>query len=652
MFLRIITLFFFLFTAISEAKLPNLTAKDARFKTEEILRAHVLYKKLSTEIIERTLKNFVEELDPSKTYFLEWDIEKWLYPTEKMTKEILEKFKDQDFTVFQNIQEAMIEAIHRRNEIEREVEVSELPQDVDPEEFNNIPWAASKQELITRLLRIKSVQLVAAEKFNEETKSQFLQRMKKRRLHREEEILNTKGDNNNLLMLSNLLKAISSALDSHTNYFTPTEADQFLIQVQQRLFGIGAQLKDNLNGFKVTRILEGSPASKENKLKLNDLIIAVNHEPIVGMDIIDAVEMIRGKKGSKVTLTIIREGKDTEQKMPQQKINIEIARGEIILEESRFESSFEPYGNGAIGYLRLFSFYQDPKYSSANDLRKALENLKKEHQLKGIVLDLRGNAGGLLPQSVAVTSLFIGKGIVVSIKDEAGRIQHLRNMENNTSWDGPLVVLIDRASASAAEIVAQTLQDYGRAIIVGDDHTFGKGTFQTFSLDSAKNEIKVNPQGEYKVTRGMYYTVSGKSPQLTGVKADLLVPGILSALEIGEEFAKYPLPNDQIKEHFDDDLSDIPPLHRKRFGLLYKHGLQKKITTFTQYTEALKNNSQKRMLSNKNYQNFLREIKNKKIEADPIEIFGQSDLQKVETFNIMKDLVFLMEIEEKTASSF
>src|SRR5262249_27228595 len=153
------------------------------------------------------------------------------------------------------------------------------------------------------------------------------------------------------------------------------------------------------------------------------------------------------------------------------------------------------------------------------------------------------------------------------------KIQHLREVEGKPIWEGPLTILVNRASASAAEIVAQTLQDYGRAVVVGDDHTFGKGTFQTFTLDPITNP-KVNPQGEYKVTRGRYYTVSGKSPQLSGVFSDIVVPGMLSYLDIGESFSKYPLENDSIEPHFDDDLSDLSAFHRLQLGPMYRYNLQ------------------------------------------------------------------------------
>ena len=336
-------------------------------------------------------------------------------------------------------------------------------------------------------MRIKALQLQTAEKILPESKDQFLQRLYKRRQNREAEVTGNTPKEREQIMLSYVLKATSSALDSQTIYFTPSEASQFMIQVQQRLFGIGAQLRDDLNGFTVVRLVEGGPASLGNKLKSGDKIIAVNKEPVVGMDIVEAVELIRGPQGSGIILTVLREikDKDTEQ-VREEKLDIDIVRGEVVLKESRLETTFEPYGDGVIGILHLFSFYQDAKSSSSADLAEAIETLKAEHNLKGIILDLRNNDGGLLPQAVTVTGLFISKGVVVSVKDNTGQVQHLRNLEGKKAWDGPLLVLTNRLSASAAEIVAQTLQDYGRAYVVGDAETFGKGTFQTFTLGDLK----------------------------------------------------------------------------------------------------------------------------------------------------------------------
>ena len=638
--IRSILFLFFLLASVAESKLPEISPRDVKIKVEEILKAHAAYKQLTPQLMERTLKNYLDELDPSKTYFTEPELAEWLSPSKETLDAALKAFKMADFALFQKIHGQMIQAIERRTLLELAISEKELPTGVKSEEFHDLSWAKSTDELTDRLLRIKALQAETCTKLGEEHQDKFMARINKRRTIREAELIAQSDEDRLKVALTHLLKATTTALDSHTNYFTPMEANQFMIQVQQRLFGIGAQLRDNLDGLSVVRILENSPASQGNKLKINDRIIAVDNEPIAGLDIADAVELIRGEKETPVLLTILRESGEGEERQSE-KLDIELIRNEVVLEETRLESTSEPYGNGVIAHLRLFSFYQDQNSSSSGDIRKSLEQLKKDHKLKGVILDLRGNAGGLLTQAVSVTGLFINKGIVVSIKDSNDRLQHLREVEGNPIWEGPLLVLVNRASASAAEIVAQTLQDYGRALVVGDATTFGKGTFQTFTLDPIHNP-KVNPQGEYKVTRGKYYTVSGKSPQLTGVVSDLVIPGLLSQLDIGEKFGKFPLENDAIEPHFDDDLADISPFHRLQLGTSYRHNLQPKLDTYAPYVKTLVENSQLRIKTNKNYQNFLQELENKNYDADPIEFFGQSDLQFAEALNVMKDLTFLL----------
>lgn len=645
----IINIYLFLCVQLN-AKPPQLTHRDTRIKIEEILKAHVSHQRLNEELVIRAIQNFLEELDPTKTYFLESDIHKWLDPEAELIQATLEGYRKEDFSTFESIHTKMIDAIVRRNEIEKEIEQYDLPKDAKPIELKDVTWTQNKKELVQRLLHIKALQMHSAEKIVPETKDQFLNRIQKRRLNRESELIGSSGKEREQIILSFVLKATSSALDSQTMYFTPAEANQFMIQVQQRLFGIGAQLRDDLNGFTIVRIVEGGPAFLNNKLKIGDKIIAVDHEPVVGMEITEAVELIRGPQGSSIVLTILRDVKNSDTGLiKEEKHEIEIVRGEVVLKESRLETIFEPYGDGVIGILHLFSFYQDSRSSSSSDLAAAIESLKQQYHLKGIILDLRNNAGGLLPQAVTVTGLFITKGVVVSVKDNTGQIQHLRNLETKKTWDGPLIVLTNRLSASAAEIVAQTLQDYGRAFVIGDTETFGKGTFQSFTLEST-NFGKVNPKGEYKVTRGRYYTVSGKSPQLIGVKSDIIVPGIFSEMEIGEKYAKFPLETDHIYPSFDDTLADVPALHRGQFERLYKKDLQPVQNTYQLYLGSLKKNSQERISLNKNYQNLLKEISKGDASYEAVEMFGQTDLQLNETINIMKDLILFLETQPQKAA--
>jgi carboxyl-terminal processing protease len=641
MFLQAILAFLFFFSTFCYAKPPSLTPRDTRIKIDEILRAHVSHQSLSQEIIKRSFQNYIDEVDPGKTYFIENEILKWSDPSEDLVNQTLKELKEENYSAFTLIHDALLRAIERRESLETQIAEAELPKDVKPSEFKDIQWAKSEDELKIRLLRIKSLQISAAEKLNQETKDQFIQRVKKRRLNREEELKTASQSEKNQLILSYVLKAVSSSLDSQTAYFTPAEANQFLIQVQQRLFGIGAQLRDDLDGLSIVRLLEGGPASASNKLKVSDKIIAVDGEPIVGMDITEAVELIRGQQGTVVSLTVLRESSgDSGSK--EEKLDVDIIRGEVVLKETRLESSSTPFGDGVIGVFHLFSFYQDSKSSSASDLAKEINSLQQKHKLKGIILDLRNNAGGLLDQAVAVTGLFINKGVVVSVKDNTGDVKRLRNIDNKKIWDGPLIILTNKTSASASEIVAQTLQDYGRALVVGDDYTYGKGTFQTFTLESA-HYGKVNPKGEFKVTRGRYYTVSGKSPQLCGVAADIIVPGIFSQMDIGEKFSKFPLETDTIEPSFEDDLSDVPALHRFQVQSLYKNNLQQKHAIYQPYLENLQFNSQARISSSKNYQNFLKEIEKKDNYSESSEEFGSNDLQLEETVNIMKDMIFIID---------
>lgn len=637
----ILPLFFAFLPFCASAKLPDLTPQSASAKIKEIMKAHATYKQMSPTLIKRTLINFIDELDPSKTYFIESDIHQWLEPTDELVDQILKDYDRSEFPAFDRIHSVMVDAIMRRHELEKKIDLAALPKKVKADEFKDMKWAANEEELLTRLIRIRALQAETAAKLNEETREKSLQRIEKRRQKYEEEVLTADPVQKERLILSDLLKAMASSLDAHTSYFTPDEASQFMINVQQRLFGIGAQLRDDLNGFTIVKIVEGGPASSNKDIKLKDRIIAVNGEPVVGMDIVDAVDLIRGDENTPVTLTIIREvGEDEEKK--DVKLDVTLNRAQVVLKESRYESSFVPFGDGVIGYIRLFSFYQDSDSSSADDLAKEIEKLKKEHNVKGIIFDLRYNAGGILSQAVSVTGLFITKGVVVSIKDDTGQIQHLRDLDGKTIWDGPLIVMVNRASASASEIVAQTLQDYGRALIVGDDHSFGKGSFQTFTLNTQGKNDAVNPEGEFKVTRGRYYTVSGKTPQLTGVISDIVVPGALSESEVGETYGKFPLDNDSIEPSFDDDLADIPYLQRDKIRLLYKFDLQPKLHIYEPYLAELKKNSEERIAADKNYQNVLKELKKKgETEEEEEELPGQGDLQLNEGYNIMKDLLYL-----------
>lgn len=633
-------LLFFFFISVSTLyaeRLPDLSAKDVVETLHRIMDAHVSCKDLTPPLIRRALEHYIDELDPTRIYLLEVEVAKWIDPSDELIEQIRRSMEKGDFSHFAEIHSQMAVAVSRRQTLENKLADFPLPQEVSAAEFQDLSWAKQEEDLETRLLKIKALQIASAKKLDPVSQEKALKRIAKYRACREQEFSTSTDEEKERLILSNVLKAFASSFDAHTSYFTPGEAAQFMIQVQQRLFGIGAQLRDDLNGFTVVKIIEGGPASRGTGLKVNDRIIAINAEPVVGLDIHAAVDLIRGEEGTTISLTVLRPAQSGE----EEKVDVEILRGEVVIQEARIESKMIPYGDGVIAHLALHAFYQDPQRCSSADLYEEINKIQKEHTIKGLILDLRHNAGGVLPQAVAVTGLFITKGIVCSIKDNNGYIEHLRDIDGKTAYDGPLIVLTSKASASASEIVAQTLQDYGRAIVIGDEHTYGKGTFQTFTLD-ASNNARVNPKGEFKVTRGKYYTVSGKSPQLHGVRPDIIVPGIYSAAEIGEKYAQYPLDNDSINENFNDDLSDIPSVQRDQISWLYRFNLQAKIKTYTRYLPILQKNSALRISKDSFYQIFLAQLHEEEIETQKIELFTKGDPQLHETVNIMKDLIFLL----------
>jgi carboxyl-terminal processing protease len=616
----------------------QLKPADVVSKTHEILDAHCSFKKLTPKLVERALSNYLDALDPAKTYLVREEIEIYLNPPIEMSEEVLKQFLSGDFSQFAEIYGLMEEAIKRRELIEGEIVSLETPLDVKPNEFKDPDWATNIDDLKSRLLRLRALQYRVAARLGTEDPEKIFDRVNKRRHSREQQISGLTDLKREEQILFHVLKATASALDAQTTYFTPQEAQDFLIQVQQRLYGIGVQLRDSLNGFTVVRLVEGGPAWTQGDLRANDLIVAVNDEPVVGMDITDFVRLVRGEAGSEVSLTVLREtGKGDEKQ--EERLDISVVRGEVVFKETRIESECQPFGDGVIGCISLYSFYQDERFSSALDLAEEIDKLEEQHNLKGLILDLRHNAGGLLPQAIDVAGLFITKGIVAAIKSSRGEIQYLRDLDPTVAWNGPLIILTSRLSASAAEIVAQSLQDYGRAVVVGDPESFGKGTYQTSTLDLMGTNGP-GGTGEYKVTRGTYYTVSGKSPQLVGVLADIPVPGPFSQMEIGEQHSKFPIDNDRIAANFHDDLSDVPLLHRASVRKEYHFDLQPRLSKWSRYVKQLSENSADRIKKSVNYQAFIQQL-GEEDWADSEPAFGKSDLQLEEAYQIMKDMIYL-----------
>jgi len=351
--------------------------------------------------------------------------------------------------------------------------------------------------------------------------------------------------------LAEYYNALISVYCPHTEYFPPQEKENFDIDMSGKLEGIGAQLRQVDGEIIVDRIVPGSASWKQQELKAGDMILKVGQadaEPVTvtDMPLKDAVSLIRGKRGTEVRLTV---------KKPDGIIKvIPIIRDVVILEESFAKSAIIQHSTlkKKIGYIYLPSFYADFSRSggrnSGDDIRIELEKLKKE-KVDGIVLDLRNNGGGSLQDAITMTGHFIRKGPVVQVKENNKPAMIYEDMNTQVIYEGPLVVMINRFSASASEILAGALQDYGRAVIVGSKSSFGKGTVQRFvELDYyvPAQYQHVKPLGALKLTIQKFYRITGKSTQEKGVISDIILPDSYDGLDVGEKDLDYALPYEEI----------------------------------------------------------------------------------------------------------
>ncbi|MEL7219670.1 MAG: carboxy terminal-processing peptidase [Bacteroidota bacterium] len=345
--------------------------------------------------------------------------------------------------------------------------------------------------------------------------------------------------------MSQYLNAVVSVYDPHTNYYKPIDKENFDIRFSGKLEGIGARLLLDGDYTKVSEVVVGGPAWKGKELKDDDIITAVaqgDEEPvdIKGMVLDDVVQLIRGTKGTEVRLTV-------KQVDGTEKV-ISIIRDIVILDES-FAKSLILDGKAGekIGYLYLPSFYADFQDRNgrhcADDVKAELEKLKDEG-VDGIVLDLRNNGGGSLRDVVKMSGFFIERGPIVQVKSRDYEAEVLTDVDPTVQYDGPLVVMVNNSSASASEILAAALQDYGRAVIVGGKSTFGKGTVQRFvDLDRTLRGFEdVKPLGQVKLTTQKFYRINGGSTQLRGVTPDIILPDNYAYIKSGEKEQDYPMP--------------------------------------------------------------------------------------------------------------
>jgi carboxyl-terminal processing protease len=351
--------------------------------------------------------------------------------------------------------------------------------------------------------------------------------------------------------------AVTRAFDPHTNYMPPATKEDFDISMRGSLEGIGALLREEGGYLKVVRVIPGSAADRQGHLQAEDIILKVAEaggEPVdvTDMRIREAVSLIRGKKGTEVRLTV-RKPDGTQEVIPIIRDVVQIQETFVKAATLRDDKSGNTYG-----YIKIPTFYRDfEKTRDGGQGRNSTDDVKAEldtftsQQVSGVILDLRNNGGGALTDAVSIAGLFIETGPIVQVESSHGKLDVLSDVDPSISYAGPLVVLVNKFSASASEILAGALQDYGRAIIMGGEHTHGKGTVQTIiNLDrglSLQNMQKYLPLGALKLTIQKFYRVSGASTQYRGVVPDVILPDRLQHVESGEQYLDYSLPWDVVK---------------------------------------------------------------------------------------------------------
>jgi carboxyl-terminal processing protease len=344
---------------------------------------------------------------------------------------------------------------------------------------------------------------------------------------------------------SELINAVASSLDPHTTYLPPADKANFDIKMSGSLEGIGALLKEHDDYVEVVEIVPGGASWRHGGLGPGDLILSVvqeNQDPVdvVDMRLDDVVKMIRGPKGTVVTLRI--------QKPTGEQQSISITRDVVVVEESYARGAvLTRKGQRPVGYIHLPSFYggRGPgQRTSGRDVAKLLDEMNAL-KVAGVVLDIRGNGGGLLSEAVTMTGALIDRGPVVQVQDSRGNRETYSDDQPGTDYDGPVVVLVDRFSASASEILAGALQDYHRAVIVGTGPTHGKGTVQQLADLDRVTRSNVD-LGVLKVTVQQFFRVSGSSTQREGVMPDILLPDPAGHIETGERTLEHAIPWSQI----------------------------------------------------------------------------------------------------------
>ena len=562
-FRRSLTIFSVLLLAV--VVLKGLTKKETLY---QILRTSINQWHFNPRPIDDSfgadfLTFYLERLDPNKHYFLQSDIDEFM----ELSTVVDDEINEFDDTVFQTIDDRFIVRLKNLKALLANIFGEPLQFkknefiELDAKKKTNISntrdlgqyWRRNvKYQVLNEYLSLIEDDLVSPtanvdlKQMDLALLNDALISVKKDTMSAIDRVLDQDVDERRHAYMN----AIVSIFDAHSAFFPPDIKENFDISITGKLEGIGAVLREEKRKIKVVEIVPGSASWRQGQLEAEDVILKVGQnqdEPvsIVGMSVNDAVKLIRGKKGTMVRLTV--------KKSTGEVIVIPIIRDVVVIEETYAKGSVikDSRSGHRYGYILLPKFYRDFKDSDArnttDDIRKILTVFNRE-KVDGVVFDLRGNEGGALQDSVDTAGLFIQEGPIVQVLGKNNRKTIHYDDDASITYRGPLVIMIDSFSASASEILAAALQDYQRAIVVGESNTFGKGTVQ-YIVDFDRrfpSAFRYRPLGAMKLTIQKFYRVTGDSTQYKGVSPDILLPSRYGYLEVGEEYLTHSLPWDTI----------------------------------------------------------------------------------------------------------
>jgi carboxyl-terminal processing protease len=546
--------------AVATADSQDLSPTERQRRVSKLVsnvieRSHYRQSPINDPVSALVLDRFIEQLDGGRSYFLASDIAEFEHFRYQLDDAVVAGQLEPVFTMFNRFQ------LRNRERVNYALQLLKTEPDFTVEEsfeFDRAkaPWAKTSDELNEiwrKRVKNDAVSLMLTEKTWPEARD-ILQKRYERVLKRTEQV--TSDD-----IFEVFMNAFAHVFDPHSSYFSPRNSEEYRIQMSLSYEGIGASLQLVDDYVTVLNILPGGAAAVDGSLNANDRILAVGEGKsgkfvdVVGWRLDDVVQIIRGKVGTTVRLQILPAG--AAPGSPEKELAL--VRSKVTLEAQAAQKEVRKIKRGdheiPIGVINVPSFYQDFEAktsgakdyrSTTRDVRKLIEELQKNDHIEALIMDLRGNGGGHLTEATALSGLFIPGGPIVQLRETGGRVEVLDDPEPSIAWDGPLIVLVDRFSASASEIFAGAIQDYGRGLIVGQQ-TYGKGSVQNlYPLD--RYALGPDPGfGQLTVTIGKYYRVTGESTQHRGVQPDISMPTAISTEEVGESTRESALPWDRIR---------------------------------------------------------------------------------------------------------